>query len=95
MKLENHQLKKIALGVSLLQAAATEIDPGLADYYNGIGEDPSDIEVMHVTLNLEIAAEAQSRDFVNLFCLGLSLDDFNRAVADLFQVCGQPIFPHY
>ncbi len=77
------------------QAAATEIDPGIADYYNGIGENPNDIEVMHVTLNLESAADAQSQDFVNLFCLGLSLNDFNRAVADLFQVCGQPIFPHY
>jgi hypothetical protein len=43
---------------------------------------------MHVTLNLEIAAEAQSQDFVNLICLGLSLNDFNKAVADLFQVFG-------
>ncbi len=77
------------------QAAATEIDPGITDYYNGIGENPNDIEVMHITLNLESAADAQSQDFVNLFCLGLSLNDFNRAVADLFQVCGQPIFPHY
>ena len=74
------------------QAAATDIDPGIAHYYNGIGENPNDIEVMYVTLNLKSAAEAQSQDFVNFFGLGLSLNDFNRAVADHFQVCGQPIF---
>ena len=58
------------------QAAATEIDPGIADYYNGIGENPNDIEVIHVTLNLESAADAQSQDFVNLFLPWFELKRF-------------------
>jgi len=40
------------------QTAATDIDPGITDYYNGIGENPNDIKVMHVTLNLKSTAEA-------------------------------------
>ena len=54
------------------QAATADIGPGITDYYNGIGENPNDNEVIHVTLNLKIAAEAQAQDFVNFFGLGLT-----------------------
>jgi thiol-disulfide isomerase/thioredoxin len=74
------------------QAAAADIIPGITDYYNNIGGNPNDIEVMHVALNLQSNAEAQTQDFVNFFGLGLTLNDFNRAVADRFQTGGQPIF---
>ena len=74
------------------QAAAADIGPGIKDYYNDIGGNPNDIEVMHVALNLQGNAEAQTQNFVNFFGLGLTLNDFNRAVADRFQVGGQPIF---
>ena len=74
------------------QAAAADIRPGITDYYNDIGGNSNDIEVMHVALNLQSNAEAQTQDFVNFFGLGLTLNDFNRAVADRFQTGGQPIF---
>ncbi len=74
------------------QAAAADIGPGITDYYNSLGGNPNGIEVMHVALNLQAGAEPQTQNFVSFFDLGLTLNDFNRAVADRFQVGGQPIF---
>ncbi len=74
------------------QAAAADIGPGIVDYYKDLGGNPSQLEVMHVALNLQSGAEAQTQNFVDFYRLGLTLNDFDRAVASRFQSSGQPIF---
>lgn len=74
------------------QAAAADIGPGIVDYYNNIGGNPNDIEVMHVGLNLQGNQEFQTQNFINTYGLGLVLNDFGRAVANRFQSSAQPIF---
>ena len=74
------------------QAAAADIGPGIVEYYEELGGNPSEIEVMHVGMNLQGGAETQTQNFVTRYGLTLVLNDFNRAVASRFQPSNQPIF---
>jgi len=74
------------------QAAASQVRPGIVDYYNSRGGNPAGLPVLVVSLNLQSGQEADTQRFINTYGLGQILNDFNRAVADRFQVGGQPIF---
>lgn len=72
--------------------AASDIRPGIVEYYGNIGGNPNGIEIMHVGLNLQIGQEVETQGFINDWQLGLVLNDFDRAVASRFQPSDQPIF---
>ncbi len=74
------------------RAAAADIGPGVVDYYKNRGGSPNSVEVMHVALNLQGGQESQTQSFVDFYEIAQTLNDFNRAVADRFQIGGQPIF---
>lgn len=76
------------------KAAAADIGPGIVDYYNDIGGNPDDLEVMHVALNLEGGAGwvSETTNFISFYGISQTLNDFDRAVANRFQTGGQPIF---
>ena len=74
------------------QAAAPQVRSGIVDYYSSRGGNPAGLPVLHVSVNLQGGQELQSQQFIDAYRLGQTLNDFNRAVADRFQVGGQPIF---
>ena len=74
------------------QAAAPQVRSGISDYYAARGGNPAGFPVLHVALNLQPGQEADTQRFITAYGLGLTLNDFNRAVADRFQPGGQPIF---
>jgi len=74
------------------QAAAPQVRSGIVDYYASRGGNPAGLPVLHVSLNLQPGQEADAQRFINSYGLGQTLNDFNRAVANRFQIGGQPIF---
>ena len=74
------------------QAAAPQVRAGIVDYYAARGGNPAGLPVLHVALNLQPGQETETQQFISAYGLGQTLNDFNRAVADRFQVGGQPIF---
>ncbi|MBL9194942.1 MAG: redoxin domain-containing protein [Opitutaceae bacterium] len=74
------------------QAAASQIEPGIAAYYRTRNGNLNGVPVIHVSVNLQSGQEAQTQDFVNRYGLGLVLNDFNRGLADRFHAGGQPLF---
>ncbi len=74
------------------QASAPQVRAGIVDYYAARGGNPAGIPVLHVALNLQSGQEVDTQRFITAYGLGQTLNDFNRALADRFQVGGQPIF---
>lgn len=74
------------------QAAAAEIGPGIVEHYKSQGGTAKGADFVHVGLNLQGGNEIETQEFIDANQFGLVLNDFSRAVADRFQVGGQPIF---
>ena len=73
-------------------AAAPQVRTGIVNYYAARGGNPAGLPVIHVAVNLQPGQETDTQRFISAYGLGQTLNDFNRAVADRFQVGGQPIF---
>ncbi len=74
------------------QAAASQVGPGIVQYYVGRGGNNAKIPVLHVSVNLQPGQEAETQQFINRYGLGQVLNDFDRGLANRFQSGGQPIF---
>ncbi|MFN0066320.1 MAG: TlpA disulfide reductase family protein [Limisphaerales bacterium] len=74
------------------QAAAPQVDAGIARWYAERGGNPAGLPVIHVAVNLQGGQESQTQNFINRAAFGLVLEDFSRALANRFQSGGQPIF---
>lgn len=74
------------------RAAAAEIGPDIATYYENEDGNPQGVPVKHVAINLQGGQETDTEAFVRFYGLGLVLNDFDRTLANRFQVGGQPIF---
>lgn len=74
------------------QAAAPQLLEGIDRHYATQGGNPAGLPVVHVGVNLQPGAEAQTQTFVDRAGLELVLEDFNRQVASRFASSGQPIF---
>ncbi|HMO66502.1 MAG TPA: TlpA disulfide reductase family protein, partial [Verrucomicrobiota bacterium] len=74
------------------QAAAPQVDAGIARWYADRGGNPAGVPVVHVAVNLQPGQESQTQNFINRADFGLVLEDFHRALANRFQSGGQPIF---
>jgi len=74
------------------QAAAPQVRSGIVDHYAARGGNPAGLPVLHVAVNLQAGQETQTQQFVDAYGIGLTLNDFNRALANRFQPGGQPIF---
>ncbi len=72
------------------QIASTTVGPALHSAYPG--GTPAGLQVLHVGVNLQAGAEAQTANFLNNADFDLVLNDFTRALAGRFQTGGQPIF---
>lgn len=72
------------------QIAASSVGPALRTAYPA--GNPAGIEIIHVGVNLQPNAEAQTENFLNNTDFDTVLNDFNRALANRFQSGGQPIF---
>ena len=72
------------------QIASSTVVPALHTAYpDGT---PAGLQVLHVGVNLQGGAEAQTANFLNNADFDLVLNDFTRALANRFQSGGQPIF---
>ncbi|MDB4385373.1 hypothetical protein N9Z12_04920 [Opitutaceae bacterium] len=74
------------------RAAAAEIGPDIATYYENEDGNPNGVPVKHVAINLKSLQETDTEAFVRFYGLGLVLNDFDRALANRFESGGQPIF---
>ena len=74
------------------RAAAAEIGPGIATYYENEDGNPNGVPVKHIGINMQSEQETDTEAFVRFYQFGQVLNDFNRELADRFQVGGQPIF---
>lgn len=74
------------------QAAAAQIEPGIVEYYKGLGGNQNGVEFMHVAVNLQSSQESQTQGFLDAYGIETVWNDFGRDVSDLFQTGGQPIF---
>ena len=74
------------------RAAAAEIGPGIATYYENEDGNPNGVAIKHIAINLQGEQETDTEAFIRFYQLGLVLNDFNRTLADRFHIGGQPIF---
>ena len=74
------------------QASASQIGPGIVQYYSSRGGNAAGFPVLHVSINLQGGQDTQTQQFVEAYRLGLVINDFDRALANRFQADGQPIF---
>lgn len=74
------------------QAAASQVEPGIVDYYKSRGGNANGVEFVHVAINLQGSSETSTQAFIDAYNLGMVWNDFDRSIANRFQSGGQPIF---